>query len=409
VRDLLAYASVVQGALLVGLTLVLIQPASIPDPLNVGPALSWTALCMIAGAPALALAARRQLPGTRLDPFVWIYLACSAALLPLSHDKVVSSTWLLAMAANIVIFYGVVAATRVSPAMPAVILVAVALGVAVLQIIALEYHLERGLTELTRAYERPEGWNGYPELGLLACIQLAVLIAVMQSTPRLSSRLAVFIVIGVTVFELTFLYSRMAWFTAIGLFLVAPIAARSKSIRWQWGFAAAGAAIALTIAIGRTDAGRMIRTRITEPSTVSGRLDIWRRTARMVQDHPLSGVGMGNFEAVYEPVYNPMLNPDGRRGGHAHNLWLQVAAEQGLPIAVAYVSLWVAVLTLGWHQRHGSWTQRAALLIVVVVAVRSLGDYMFFSTGGAPARLHTLLWMTWGMIAAEPVPVVKPR
>jgi O-antigen ligase len=141
--------------------------------------------------------------------------------------------------------------------------------------------------------------------------------------------------------------------------------------------------------------------------TLSARVEIWRRTALMVKDHPLTGVGLGNYEAFYWPVYDPMLEGPHDRGGHAHNLWLQVAAEQGLVVAAVYIALWVAALALVWNQRQGTWMQRAALLVIVVFAVRSVGDYMFFSTGGAPARLHTLLWMTWGMIAAEPAPVVK--
>jgi O-antigen ligase len=142
---------------------------------------------------------------------------------------------------------------------------------------------------------------------------------------------------------------------------------------------------------------------------VTGRLDIWSRTAQMVADHPLTGVGLGSFQAVYEPVYNPGLNSDLRRGGHAHNLWLQVAAEQGLVTALAYVALWIAVVSAAWRQRLGSWVQQAALLVVVAIAVRSLGDYMFFFTGGAPARLHTLMWLTWGIVCAEPSSAVKAR
>lgn len=408
-RDLRAIGGAVQGALLVGLTLVLIQPAPVPDLFNVGPDYSWTVLCFIAGIPVLALAAARRLPATRLDLFVWLYVALSVATLPFSHDKGVSTTWLLALAANVVVFYSAVAAARVSLELAAVVFVGVLLGASLLQVIALEYHLEHGLINLFGAYERPPGWNGYPELGLLACVQLAILIGVISATHSLLSRVAVLAVIGVTTLELAFLYSRMAWATTVALFLIAPVATRSVSIRWHRGLVAAAVVTVLASALAGTDAGRTLRTRVTEGVAVSVRAQIWRRTAQMIQDHPFAGVGFGNFQAVYEPVYNPSLNVDQLRGGHAHNLWLQVAAEQGLPTAAAYVALWAAVFALAWRQRHASWVQRAALLIVVVMAVRSLGDYMFFSTGGAPARLHTLLWMTWGMIAAEPAPVVKSR
>jgi len=36
--------------------------------------------------------------------------------------------------------------------------------------------------------------------------------------------------------------------------------------------------------------------------------------------------------------------------------------------------------------------------MVVAMTVRNMGDYMFFSTGGTQARLHTLLWLVWGVV-----------
>src|SRR5262249_25044804 len=137
---------------------------------------------------------------------------------------------------------------------------------------------------------------------------------------------------------------------------------------------------------------------LVERTASASRLDIWQRTTRMIEDHPVFGVGAGNFQAIFEPVYNPLLNEDLRRGGHAHNLWLQEAAELGLVTALAYAALWMASLVFGARLSEGSWTERAAFLIIVAIGVRNMGDYMFFSTGGAQARIHTLLWFVWGVV-----------
>jgi O-antigen ligase len=408
VRRLPRFAAI-QGTLLVLVTVVLIQPSNIPDPFGAGDLFSWTVLCVLASLPVLVSAVRLRLPATTFDPFLAVYLACTIAVLAFSVDRVVSATWLLALVANVAVFYGTVLAARGVPPVPPLVLALIVIGVAVLQVIAFEFHAEQGFAELTRAYARPEGWNGYPELGLLACIQLAILLAIVQTVSQSWARLAAAILILVTFVELTFLYSRMAWVTAGAVVLVAVISGVSSRAFLRWGAGIAVVAIILAVASGQTEAGRTIRARFTEPSTVEGRLQIWERTSRMIQDHLLTGVGAGNFQAVYEPVYNPDLNPDLRRGGHAHNLWLQQAAESGVVTAAASLALWIAVLVTGWRQRHGSWVQRAAFLIVVTVAVRSLGDYMFFSTGGAPARLHTLTWIAFGILAAGALPVVKTR
>src|SRR4029077_9360800 len=124
--------------------------------------------------------------------------------------------------------------------------------------------------------------------------------------------------------------------------------------------------------------GRNLLVSLTERTASASRLDIWERPTTMIEDHPLFGVGGGNFQAIFEPVYNPMLNEDVRRGGHAHNLWLQEAAELGVVTALAYIALWIAALISAARLSRASWIGAAAFLMVVAMAVRNMGDYMFF-------------------------------
>jgi hypothetical protein len=65
---------------------------------------------------------------------------------------------------------------------------------------------------------------------------------------------------------------------------------------------------------------------------------------------------------------------------------------------MAYAALWLVTLVAAARLSGGSWVERATLLLIVAIGVRSMGDYMFFSTGGAQARLHTLLWIVWGVV-----------
>jgi len=58
------------------------------------------------------------------------------------------------------------------------------------------------------------------------------------------------------------------------------------------------------------------------------RMDIWTDTIGMIKDHPL-GVGLANYEYVM-PVYNAH-GPLGIKYTHAHNDYLQILAEVGLP------------------------------------------------------------------------------
>lgn len=62
------------------------------------------------------------------------------------------------------------------------------------------------------------------------------------------------------------------------------------------------------------------------------RTGIWVSTISMIADHPFAGIGWGAYEFLY-PQYNYYLAPS---VNHAHNLYLQTAAEIGIAGALAY-------------------------------------------------------------------------
>jgi O-antigen ligase len=402
-----------QGALLIGMTVLLIQPKGVPDLFGVGAPLSWTAICVIAALPTLvASTLKAGMPKTRLDPFLWAYVACFLVVFPFSQGRATSALWLMSLLANVLVFYAAAAIARDAEPLIGVVWLTIVLGVAVLQIMAIDFHLEQGLLTRITDYDRPEGWSGYPELGFLVCIQMAILIALLQTTRGWWRRAAIGLVIAVGVVELIFLFSRMAWVTAAALLVVSVMAGRPIGRMWKPAVGAVALLAVVGVMIAQSGTGRRLLVSLTGPTASASRLDIWQRTTAMIEDHPVFGVGAGNFQAIFEPVYNPMLNNDLRRGGHAHNLWLQEAAELGLIAAIAYAVFWVASLVIGAPLSSGSWIERASFLIIVAIAVRSMGDYMFFSTGGAQARLHTLLWLAWGVVggrsAVRPAPAAVP-
>lgn len=75
------------------------------------------------------------------------------------------------------------------------------------------------------------------------------------------------------------------------------------------------------------------------------RLAHWQAALDMWRDHPWLGVGFGNYAVVY-PAYatGRWLDPL----GHAHNYYLNVAAETGLVGLLAYGLFWLAAFGLGW-------------------------------------------------------------
>jgi len=79
------------------------------------------------------------------------------------------------------------------------------------------------------------------------------------------------------------------------------------------------------------------------------RLAHWTAGWKMFEAYPWTGIGIGNYGAVY-PLYAPPAWPDSM--GHAHNYYLNIAAEAGLIGLAAYLALWTTVFWQVWRARR---------------------------------------------------------
>ena len=88
---------------------------------------------------------------------------------------------------------------------------------------------------------------------------------------------------------------------------------------------------------------------------VMERLAHWQAASDMLESHPLTGVGMGNYALVY-PDY--ALSRWKEPLGHAHNYYLHVGAEAGLVGLATYGVLVLAWLRYAWRgavRTRGYW------------------------------------------------------
>ncbi len=155
-------------------------------------------------------------------------------------------------------------------------------------------------------------------------------------------------------------FSRGAWigtFAGLGIFvLFAPRAIR------RLGFVAVFVVATAALAGGWEQLPAAVRERAQQLVTQSRPFDVrdvqltsenWAVVERMVHwqaawgmflDHPWTGVGAGNFGVAF-PEYSP--HPLFRIArGHAHNYYLHVLAELGIPGLLAYAAVLTAGLTL---------------------------------------------------------------
>jgi O-antigen ligase len=86
------------------------------------------------------------------------------------------------------------------------------------------------------------------------------------------------------------------------------------------------------------------------------RVQMWGIGARIVRDHPLVGVGPDQVMAVY-PKYRPAdaVHP---KNIHLHNVFIQIAAERGVPALVAWLTF-IGVAAAGLLRQMRSGPSRA--------------------------------------------------
>lgn len=131
--------------------------------------------------------------------------------------------------------------------------------------------------------------------------------------------------------------------------------------------------------------------------TVGGlesRLEIWSRAIYMIQDFPFTGIGMGAFTEVTDILYPLFLVAPGTVS-HAHNLFLQIAVDLGIPGLIAWLATLMLVLV-------GAWTVARSREDVRTQWVTGIGAGLLASQ--IALIVHGLVdAVTWGIVRTAPL------
>ena len=171
--------------------------------------------------------------------------------------------------------------------------------------------------------------------------------------------------------------TRMLWVCSAAMFCLHLAWRRS---RWLWTIPAV-VCIAFWIAPGA------VRARVTESMRAdyypnAERIQMLRVGWKMIRDHPLTGVGPGGVAELYTK-YLSASDPIPAFHGHLHNNLVQLAAELGIPVAMA-ATLFVAILfrelRCAWLRapdREQKFLCRTAVLGLSGFVVSGLFDYTY--------------------------------
>jgi O-antigen ligase len=118
-----------------------------------------------------------------------------------------------------------------------------------------------------------------------------------------------------------------------------------------------------------------------------GRPMIWQTTRALIARYPITGVGYGAYEGAM-PLYQPP--PRGMMMNHAHNQYLEIAAEGGVPGILLFAAALVMLVRLHIRrQRHDRSAHRylrsGALVGLAGLAVQSIWE--------TPLLTPAVLWL----------------
>ncbi len=80
-----------------------------------------------------------------------------------------------------------------------------------------------------------------------------------------------------------------------------------------------------------------------EETSNKGRLEIWRASLKSIAQKPILGVGLGNYVKILEEDVSAA-----KKGASAHNLYLDLASEIGIPGVLFLIGMFADILYTSW-------------------------------------------------------------
>ena len=209
--------------------------------------------------------------------------------------------------------------------------------------------------------------------------------------------------LGVAAMVLTL--SRGGWLGfAFGLAVVAFFLVRRRAVRFARGVVPAVVLLLVLLLVAASGTTGLVSSRLRsgDEGALVSRFPLMRGAVAMIADHPVRGVGLGNY-GLLTPEYNlDEFRRWGPKASHVHNIFLAIGAEVGLVGLAAFVwalgaILWRGVgfvrrVPVGLHWLIGL----AVLAALSAVLLHNQGDYALLST---PA-LDALFWFMVGWLMA---------
>ncbi len=138
-----------------------------------------------------------------------------------------------------------------------------------------------------------------------------------------------------------------------------------------------------------------------ESDTLQTRLDYWQRTVFLIQDFPITGVGLGTYGKVFDEIYKfTAFSHEDQPAFYAHNMYLAVAASMGLPALILFFALFSGIATMVITTYKKVRSVAKVLLMGLSCGIIANLIYGIWDNYLLGEKLAIVLWIYLGIITA---------
>ena len=231
-------------------------------------------------------------------------------------------------------------------------------------------------------WENPNIFAGY------LCIVAAYVMGYISVEKNSRKRWGLFGFLLLVLLCQAFTFSRGFWIAMAAEIIAFVLLFYRKGFYYLLGVAGIGAALAGPAIWQRLETLR----HVSQDSSAAMRLAYLEIAGAIVEDHPL-GIGWYNYRYVFPEYDYYFKNPDVIMY-HCHNLFLNIAAELGIPGLVLFLCAWLMLVFMAIKlvRRTGFlWIKAFSvgyLLMSLGIAIGGIGDHVLFNV-----RLGILFWV----------------
>ncbi len=184
--------------------------------------------------------------------------------------------------------------------------------------------------------------------------------------------------------------TRGAWIACIAsfLFITAWFSVQNRKV----AVVSLLLVILLGVTISASDRFSKRALSISSTTLVSNteRLLMWKSATQMFLDHPLTGVGLGNYKTQYQEKY---ISPEAKekKQEHAHSNFFQMIGENGLVGLLGYLTFFLFILFRSFFEAFKRRDFYSAIIFSITLAIFLQGLTEFNFGNSAVIRCYWVL------------------